>query len=164
MSFYRSSIFRSQQKNSPFSLMPCLQESLHCLKARTELHVPYHLFVIRLKQHWVKLVLLQIQYVIDYWSNFTNISNWRKVQIPYCKQNQRSVPVSSYFKRFKPDIDTMCPFCNLQSETTVLLLWYCNYTNLLSIYSNFFLFWENVLFAFIDTDNNTEKAFYSINL
>lgn len=67
----------------------------------------------------------------------------------------------------------MCAFCNLQSET-VHLFWFCTYTKVLwsffstfvidSIDSNFSLFWENVLFDFIDSDNNSEKTIYFINL
>lgn len=90
MSFYRSLTFLFHPKNLQLSLMQFLQESLHCLKA----HIPYHLFVIHSKQQWVKLVSYHTQvtnwfvlffrrkfkpYVIAYWSNFTNISNWKKV-------------------------------------------------------------------------------------
>ncbi len=68
----------------------------------------------------------------------------------------------------------MCNFCNVQDETTVHLFWYCNYTKVFwnsfckfvidFVYSQFSLFWKDVLFGLMDTDTNIEKEFYLINL
>lgn len=126
-------------------------------------------------------------YVIAYWSNFTNITNWKKVWLlphKYLIVNKvrevsfklihRFYPVNSYLKKFKPDIDTMCNFCNVQDETIVHLFWHCNYTKVFwnsfckfvtdFVYSKFSLFWKDVLFGFVDVEKNIEKEFYLINL
>ncbi len=68
----------------------------------------------------------------------------------------------------------MCSFCNVQDETIVHLFWYCNYTKVFwnsfckfvidFVYSQFSLFWKDILFGFVDIDKNIEKEFYLINL
>ncbi len=68
----------------------------------------------------------------------------------------------------------MCNFFNVQDETIVHLFWYCNYTKVFwnsfckfvidFVYSQFSLFWKDVLFGFVDIDKNIEKEFYLINL
>ncbi len=64
----------------------------------------------------------------------------------------------------------MCNFCNVQDETIVHLFWYCNYTKVFCkfvidfVYSQFSLFWRDVLIGLMDTDTNIEKEFYLINL
>ncbi len=121
-------------------------------------------------------------YVISYWSNFTNIANWKKVWLlphKYLIVNKvrevsfklihRFYPVNSYLKKFKSDINTMCNFCNVQDETIVHLFWYCNHTKAFwnsfckfiidFVYSQFSLFWRDVLFCLTDTDKILRKSF-----
>lgn len=83
-------------------------------------------------------------------------------------------PVKQYLSKFKNDIDVNCSFCQKHPETCTHLFWSCEFTYKFwrdfhkfiadSVFSDFHLYYKNVIFGFHNFNHKDSDAFFFINV
>ena len=131
--------------------------------------------------------LVSIPPATFYWTNFVTDIEWKKVwtlpqrfiltnkvkEISF-KLIHKFYPAKQYLSKFKKDIDVNCSFCQQHPETYTHLFWSCEFTYKFwrdfhkfivdSIYSDFHLYYKNVIFGFHNFNHKDSDAFFFINM
>ena len=83
-------------------------------------------------------------------------------------------PAKQYLSKFRNDIDVSCSFCQMHPETCVHFFWSCPFIYKFwrdfhkfivdFVFSDFHLFYKNVIFGFHNFNHKHADAFFFINM
>ncbi len=122
-----------------------------------------------------------------YWDNFVSDIEWKKVwTLPHkffltnkvkeisFKLIHKFYPTKQHLSKMRNDIDVNCTFCQKHPETYSHLFWSCEFTYKFwrdlhkyvtdSIFTDFHLYYKNIIFGFHNINQKDNKAFFLINM